>query len=146
MRYLFLLILTLTACNKPTLSVRSEYYGRNHLASVHVDTPDARKESHAFGQRLMISWSVSESTFEEGSLELIVQVALKNGEIKTSKVVLTQRQGQTFYPVFGKDYTKKGGIESYRVELQSKGQIVAKSQHKLWVERIKITQSTSGTP
>ena len=133
-----LLITTLLfcSCRKADLSVRSEYYSRDHLASVQVDTPDPKKESTAFGQRLCINWSVAEETFQEAPLELVLNVRLKNGEEKTTKIKLTRRQGQTFYPIFGNDYAKKGGLQSYRVELKSNGKTLTRSRHKLWVEKV----------
>ena len=130
------------SCRSADLSVRSEYYSREHLASVKMDTPDPKKESSAFGQRLIINWTVSESTFKEAPLELLLLVKLKNGEEKTTKIKLTRRQGQTFYPIFGNDYAKKGGLQSYRVELQSGGKTLTRSRHKLWVEKINTRPTT----
>lgn len=133
-------LLGLTSCTKADLSVRSEYYNRQQLASFHVDTPDPKKMGDAFGQRLIIGWSVPEKTFQEAPLELELRVRLKNGEEKSSKIVLKKREGHTFYPIFGKDFTKKGGLQSYLVRLCSNEKILARSRHKLWVERIKIAE------
>src|SRR5438067_995249 len=110
---LFLVALLFTGCARPHLSVRSEHYSRQQLASYAIDTPDPRKDSNDFGQRLFINWSVPEKTFKEGPLELILQVRLKNGEEKSNKILLKKREGQTFYPIFGNDYMKKGGMQSY---------------------------------
>lgn len=136
MSYLFALALVATGCSSADLTVRSEYYSREHLASVRVDTPDPRKESNTFGQRLIIGWKVSESTFEKAPLELLLYVRLKNGDEKSSKVILNKREGQTFYPIFGNDYQKKGGLQSYKVELRSGGKVLTRSRHKLWVDKI----------
>lgn len=135
---LFLFVSYLTVgCTGSKLDVRSEYYSRKNLASVVVDTPDPRKESSDFGQRLVLNWSVPEKTFREGDVELILCVRLKNGEEKTTRIALTKSHGKTFYPIFGKDYTKKGGLQSYFAKLQSQGKVLAKSKHKLWVEKLK---------
>jgi len=128
--------LFLTSCSGADLSVRSEYYSREHLASVRVDTPDPRKDTNSFGQRLIINWKVSEETFQKAPLELVLHVMLKNGEEKTSKVLLSKREGQTFYTIFGNDYQKKGGLQSYKAELQSGGKVLTRSKHKLWVDKI----------
>jgi len=124
------------SCSTAHLYVRSENYSRQDLASYAMDTPDPRKTSPDFGQRLVINWQVAESTFQKGPLELVLSVKLKNGEEKTSKTVLTKRQGRTFYPIFGNDYVKKGGLQSYFVELRSCGKTLTSSQHKLWVKKI----------
>lgn len=137
--FVLLSCLTLTAsCRTTDLTVRSEYYNKEHLASYTMDTPDPRKNSSSFGQRLIINWSVPESTYQKGPLELVLRVRLKNGEEKNVKILLTKRAGQTFFPIFGNDFTKKGGLQSYFVELQSAGKTIDKNRHKLWVEMIKV--------
>ena len=130
------LALHLTSCSSANLYVRSEYYSRQNLASYAVDTPDPRKDSSDFGQRLVIGWSMTESVFQSAPSELVLRVKLKNGEEKVSKIVLTKRQGRTFYPIFGNDYTKKGGLQSYLVQLESGGKVLTSSKHKLWVQKI----------
>lgn len=140
-RFLSVVALVLcTGCSKADLSVRSEYYNREHLASSVMDTPDPRKESSAFGQRLIINWSVPNEIFKQGPLELVLKVRLQDGEEKDTKILLKKSFGQTFYPIFGNDFTKKGGLQSYYAELLSNGKKLAKSRHKLWVEKINITQ------
>ena len=126
-----------TSCSSTKLDVRSEYYSKQDLASYILDTPDPRKNSTDFGQRLNIDWGMNQETFEKANPELVLYVRLKNGEEKVSQIMLTRRQGHTFYPIFGNDYTKKGGLQSYLVQLKSDGKVLASSQHKLWVEKIK---------
>ena len=145
-RYLFSHLTTLVlasisflfcSCSKADLYVRSEYYSREQLASCIIDTPDARKTNPYYGQRLIINWSMTESTFTSGPKELILRVKLKNGEEKKSTLTLLERQGRTFYPIFGADFFKKGGLQSYLIELKEGKEVLAKSKHKLWVEKIK---------
>lgn len=140
MKHIFSLLpflsLFCVSCSTAHLHVRSEHYSRQDLASYAMDTPDPRKTSADFGQRLVIHWQVTENTFQKGPLELVLSVKLKNGEEKKSKTVLTKREGRTFYPIFGNDYVKKGGLQSYLVELKSCGKTLTSSQHKLWVKKI----------
>ncbi len=140
MKQLFLILalsfFLFTGCTSAHLYVRSESYSRQDLASYKMDTPDQRKSSNDFGQRLVINWQVSESTFANGPLELVLNVRLKNGEEKESKMALKTRQGRIFYPIFGNDYTKKGGLQSYLVELKSAGTTLTSRRHKLWVQKI----------
>ena len=131
--------ITLSSCQKSTLDVKSEYFSRNSLASSVVDTPDPRKSGDAFGQRLVISWNVTQQEFDSAPINLIVNIKLKNGEIVTTKIDLSKREGSTFYPIFGKDFTKKGGLQSYFVELKSNNKTISVCKHKLWVDKLKIS-------
>jgi hypothetical protein len=134
---LILAVVVSSSCNRTKLSVRSEYYSRQNLASYIIDTPDPRKEGSDFGQRLIINWAVPENIFQQTKVTLVLQVRLKNGDDKLTRIVLRNRTGRTFYPIFGKDYTKKGGLQSYLVRLEANGETLARSRHKLWVERVK---------
>jgi hypothetical protein len=143
MKHLILLAiacLLCASCTKPTLHVRSEYYGRRDLASCALGTPDPKKASAGFGQRLIINWGVPYETFRTTACIIKLQVRLNNGEEKTTMIPLTKARGMTFYPIFGADYTEKGGLQSYYAELESSGKTIAKSRHKLWVARIKHNQ------
>ena len=131
-----LLTFFLVSCSRAQLKVDCEYYDKQRLASSIVDSPDPRKNGSDYGQRLILNWHVTDSAFAEGPLELVLRVRLKDGEEKTSKILLKKRQGRTFYPIFGNDYTKRGGLQSYLAELKLNGKVIATSRHKLWVEKI----------
>ena len=131
--------IALSSCKKSTLEVKSEYFSRSSLASSVVDTPDPRKTGDAFGQRLVISWNVTQKEFDSSPISLVVHIKLKNGEIVTTKIDLSKREGSTFYPIFGKDFTKKGGLQSYLVELKSNKKTISICKHKLWVDKLNIS-------
>lgn len=137
--FLFAFLTLCTSCSNAHLSCRSEYFSRKNLASTIIDTPDPRKSSDEFGQRLVIRWKVTEKKFSEGHLVLVLTVRLKNGEEKKSKITLKTRTGHTFYSIFGNDFAKKGGLQSYKAVLMSNGKALATSRHKLWVEKIKTS-------
>jgi len=127
------------SCATTALHVRSEYYGRNNLASCEVDTPDPKKTSDQFGQRLIISWQVPYETFRQTPCAIILQVRLNNGEETIHTIPLKTASGTMFYPIFGADYTQKGGLQSYFASLESAGKSIAISHHKLWA--VKLTHN-----
>jgi len=127
-------------CSHPMLQVRSEYFSRKELAASQVDAPDPRKESDNFGQRLCINWNVPNEVFNAAPVDLVLKVRLKNGEEKDTKIRLTKPNGATFYPIFGNDYFKKGGLATYWAGLQTQGKFIVKSRHKLWVKKIVTDQ------
>jgi hypothetical protein len=135
---IILLLLFCTACKSPTLSVHSEYYTRQELASYIIDTPDPKKQQPIFGQHITINWNVSKKVFQEGPLELKLHVITKNGEMQEKNIALDKPSGTYIFPIVGKDFTEKGGLLSYKVELTSNGKEIATSKHKLWVDQIKI--------
>lgn len=132
----FILAIALTACTKPGLTIRSEYFTKKNLASVHVDTPDPRKMSMDFGQRIILSWYLPKETFNAGQTTLTVRIRLQNGEEKTEAFPLTATHGTKIINVFGEDFTVKGGIQSYFASIDVNGKSVASSRHKLWSEKI----------
>lgn len=135
LRYLSLLLF-LTSCSHPSLTVQSDYWTPRDLASMHVDTPDPRKSSSDFGQRLNISWYIPKKTFKEGPCELVCHVRLKNQELKVETVPLHTACGSYSLQIVGDDFFKKGGLLSYLIELKASGHTIASSQHKFWAEPI----------
>lgn len=142
MKYLILSIIavSLTACSTKPLDVTTEYWSRKDLASSIMDTPDPNKDKPIFGQRILISWSVSKKTFDEGLLELLIKVKLKNGQQTDQKIALEKSSGTYIFPIYGDDFTKKEGLQSYLIELQSNGQTIGTKRHKLWVNPITFSQ------
>lgn len=138
MKYLLFFIITISlfSCTREPLDVSTQYWGRKDLASVIIDTPDPAKNHPLFGQRILISWSISKKEFEEGALSLHIKVNLKNNERIDQIVPLNERSGSYQFKIYGNDFVKKGGLLSYLIELQSDGKVIATKQHKLWVEPI----------
>lgn len=139
MRVIFLLLFFCSACSNAPLSVQTEYFSRNDLASVIVDTPDPGKQQHIFGQRLYISWSVTEEQFEQ-PLELDCHIKLKNGQVLEQKIRLKLPVGTYIFPIIGENYTTNGGLLSYQIKLKANGKVLATTQHKFWVKKIDIEE------
>lgn len=139
MRLALFALLLCTACKSHTLSVQTEYFGRNDLASVIVDTPDPHKQEPIFGQRLYISWKLTKEQFAEKPVVLLCQVKLKKGQLLEKTVPINSLTGTYIFPIVGEDYTKHGGLLSYQIKLLGQDNVLATSRHKFWVEQIKIS-------
>jgi len=138
MRLAILALFLCTACKSPMLNVQTEYFGRNDLASVIVDTPDPDKQEPIFGQRLYISWKLSKEQFADKPIALFCQVKLKKGQLIEKRVPLTKASGTYIFPIVGPDYTQKGGLLSYQIKLMTGDIVISTSRHKFWVDEIKI--------
>jgi hypothetical protein len=139
--YVILLLLLFASCTSRPLHVQSEYFRRQDLASYIVDTPDPAKSLPVFGQRLRISWSVTKKEFKSGPLSLEITVRLKNGEKQFLTKALDAASGECLFEVTGENYTEKGGILSYRVDLLVSGKPIAERHHRFWVEEITVKDS-----
>lgn len=141
MKYIIIPIMTtLASCSSvPHLEVASQYWSRRDLASTVINTPDPEKNSQLFGQRLNISWYVPKKNFQSGSADLFLRVKLKNNEEINQTIPLKSSSGTYQFPIYGDDFTKKGGLLSYSVELRSGGKTLKTENHKLWVEPISFS-------
>jgi len=139
--YIIFLLFLLSSCASKPLDVQTEYWRRQDLASYIIDTPDPAKAEPLFGQRIRISWSVSKKEFNQGPLSLEITVRLRNDEKLFHTKTLESPSGEYLFEVIGDNYTKKGGVLSYRVDLLSNGTIIHERHHKFWVEEITVTDS-----
>jgi hypothetical protein len=134
--FFFILILISSSCSSPTLSVQTEYFRPADLASVHVHTPDPEKDANLFGQHIYIYWTLSSSTKQDRAA-LDIKVRLQNGELQEKVIPITDLRGVFCYQIVGDDFTKKGGLLSYLIELKVNGSQVAVCKHTFWVEALK---------
>ena len=136
--YLGILAFSLFAasCSTPMLSCRSDYFGKKNLASVIIDTPDPRKDTPYFGQRLFVQWLLPPSILKKGPCDLHINYRLRNGEEKSEILAVTQSFGSYKLLITGDDYTEKGGLLSYLVSIQQDGHSIAESRHKFWIHKI----------
>jgi hypothetical protein len=139
MRIILLILLICSGCKKAPLTVQTEYWGRHDLASYVIDTPDPKKNSQEFGQRLRIEWSIPKEQFVKAPYTLDLTVRLKNGQEYKESNPLEHASGEFIYPIFGVDFYQKGGLLSYEVLIQSEGKVIAERHHKFWVEKITVT-------
>lgn len=128
----------LFGCTKEKLSVHTEYLSIENLASYHVGTPDPTLNNPPVGQRLVISWSLSDCEMELADLHLNLKMRFRNREEANEKIDILKKSGIYTYSLLNEDYFDKGGILTYKVELIGGNQIIDEWRHQLWVELITL--------
>lgn len=129
--------LSCTGCGGPTVHARSLYTGRRDLASYIIDTPDPEKETKRLSQKIWVSWFTpvcNEKT------TLAAYLHFEDGSERDEIYPITSHSGKVFIEISPEEYRKTGGILSYKILLRQDGVPVAVSQHKLWAEKVEITE------
>jgi hypothetical protein len=129
-----------TACNRPVLSARSEYFDNSDLASAQVNTPDPRQDGPTYGQRVHISWSVPKEYFDgKNEPSLLLSLQYKNFETNEVVVPLEKASGHYVYTLRDEEYDNTQGILTYKVNIVSGEQVVLNEwRHQIWADRIKV--------
>lgn len=137
---LMLLVLVLVGCTSPSLSVRTEYFNRESLASYYMSTPDPLLDHPPVGQRLIVNWSVPKSSLECSNLHLhlIIRLADHSEIVKTSPI--QQLFGTYVFEIEGDTYLQSKGILTYKAEIRTDDCILDQWQHPLWAELITFSQ------
>lgn len=132
---LLLLLLALTACTNPPLSVFTEYISVESLPSYRIGTPDPHLYCPDFGEKIHISWAIPQDTCLE-NLEIRLFLRFGNGEDEELSYTLSERSGTLIFRLLNKAYSEKQGVFTYKIELYS-GQILLSTWlHQLWAEKI----------
>lgn len=134
---LLLLALLICGCTHRSLTVQTQYFSAENLASYVVDTPDPLLNTPPIGQRLIISWDLKEwDWYEKFHLKLTVRYA--NREEITQDVALYKKSGYYLFEVMNSDYCETGGIQTYKVELIGDDTVLNEWRHQLWRDLIII--------
>lgn len=142
---LALLFVFLTGCSATYLSVHTDYLSHENLASYHVQTPDPRLNNPPIGQRLIITWSISQEYLELDDIHLEVTLRFRNSEQITQNLDVFKRRGTYVYQLLNEDYIAKRGILTYKVDLVGNGQILDQWQHQMWSELIILNSTNTDT-
>lgn len=134
----FLLLLLLANSCTGGLSVRTDYFTQENLASFYVETPDPNLYRPFTNQRLIISWYLSTEKIKRENLELRAVVRLKN--LHEEKIVepIHKRTGFYIFQLNQEQLRCSGGILTYKVEIWSGDCLLEVWQHPLWVELIQF--------
>jgi hypothetical protein len=130
-------MLCLTACSTPEIKARTFYTSRRDLASYVVDTPDPEKTTTGLGQVIWVRW-----TCPHTDPETVIEAAIrfKKGAERHSLHPVDARYGWLMLEVPSDERKEKGDILSYKILLKHGSEVLASTQHKLWVEAITITE------
>lgn len=136
MRFI-LLLLALTACANPPLSVFTEYISIESFPSYRIGTPDPRLYCPDFGEKIHITWAIPQDTCLE-DLEIRLFLRFGNGEDETFNHTLLERSGTLIFRLLNEAYSEKQGVFTYKIELYSGEILLSTWLHQLWAERITL--------
>jgi hypothetical protein len=136
-----LLFLT-TSCHVHRLSVQSQYFTQENLASYHVGTPDPQLNHPSIGQRLLIQWSLSSEEMLNEELILYLKVRFRNHGEEEIQIPLTMKWGTYLYLIKDQKFLEVGGILTYLAEIRSDSCIIASWKHPLWTNLIIFDEPT----
>ena len=134
---LFVGLFCLTACSTPEIKARTFYTSRKDLASYVIDTPDPEKTTIGLGQVIWVRWTcphVDPTTVVDATIRF------KNGSERHSVYPVDTQYGWLTLEIPSDEHKERGDILSYKILLKRGDEILATTQHKLWVERITITE------
>jgi hypothetical protein len=129
-------LFALSACSAAKVRARTLYTDRSFLASRIRDTPDPAKGSTGQGQLLWIRWNVPEN-YTDLHLDAIIRFTDKTD--RTEQIPLKGLFGAESIEISSTEFTEKGPILSYQILLKNGEKTLASTKHKLWVEKIIIT-------
>ena len=129
-------LVALTACSSPEIKARSFYTSRKDLASYVLDTPDPEKSTMGLGQVVWVRWVAPR--VEEGVV-IDATMRFKDGSEKNTVYPVDSKWGWLMIEIPSKERTEKGDLLSYKILLRRNDEVLASTQHKLWVEKVEIT-------
>ena len=131
------MIFSLTGCVGPRVQARSFYTSRRDLASLIIDTPDPEKTTKRLGQRIWVTW---QTPSYDADTHLAVTLRFVDGTERDELHPVLSKLGEAYIEISPKETRKTGGLLSYKILLCQKEAILAITKHKLWVEKIKISE------
>lgn len=124
-----------TACSSPYISARSFYTSRKDLASYVLDTPDPDKTTMGLGQLIWVRWKAPRA---ENDLVIDSTLRFTDGSEKNTVYPVDPHGGWLMIEISSEERKEKGDLLSYTILLRRDGEILASTQHKLWVEKVEI--------
>jgi len=133
---LFASLCLFTGCQQ-RLSVQTQYFTYEDLASAYIDTPDPQVNNPPAEQRLIITWNLADDCCESEKI-LNIYVRLKNREKIEASIPLNCSNGTYVFKIYKDRFFATGGFLTYRVEIVVDGRVVEEFQHQLWTELIEF--------
>ena len=126
----------LTACSTPEISARTFYTSRRDLASYVIDTPDPEKTTMGIGQEIWVRWICPQV-----DPQTVIDTTIRFNDRSERHAVypVDSRYGWLTLEVPSDEHKEKGDILSYKILLKHGDEVLASTQHKLWVEAVTIT-------
>lgn len=125
----------LTACSSPHITARSFYTSRKDLASYVLDTPDPEKTTMGLGQVIWVRWAAPRAG---AGVVIDATIRFTDGSEKQTVYPVDSKRGWLMIEISSDERAVKGDILSYNIILRRGNEILARTQHKLWVEKVEI--------
>lgn len=114
------------------LSVRTEYFNQEELASYRVKTPDPALHCPLIGQRLIISWCLPKDDLDYEDLHLNLKIRCHTYQEEELNIPITNRRDYYVYVLTDKQYIDSGGFVTYEVKVMGGGSVLETWTHPLW--------------
>lgn len=141
--FLLLSIAGLNSCAPRPITVFSEYVSIENLASYSVNTPDPYLNNPAVGQKLYISWNVSDFSCKQFPLELKLFIRFRNRTEAVESFAINKTMGSYVYQLLGEEYFEKEGILCYKIQLLNDQEVLDEWRHQIWVDLITFPEVES---
>ncbi|MCB1180405.1 MAG: hypothetical protein KDK55_00080 [Chlamydiia bacterium] len=121
-------------CHPRFLQIRSDFLTPAYLGGEQIDTPDPRR--HCFyGEQVVVRWVIPKRYLGlDPTLELTVRYGDRT--IESFRVSVRKTRGFWVYQLTEERYSCKGGILSYKAEIFTDSEVIARWQHHIWADRI----------
>lgn len=141
--YLILLLAAaaLVSCSHRTITVFTEYVSQESLASYSVNSPDPHFNAPAVGQKLYISWDITNLSCNQFPLELKLFLRFRNRTDTVKSFAINKTMGSYMYQLLGEEYFEKEGILSYKIQLLNDQKLLEEWRHQIWVDLITFPES-----
>jgi hypothetical protein len=127
-----------SSCQKYYVAVRQVPVGPDYLASVHVNTPDYRKENPPVGQKLVIDWTVPIEVLEKKP-HIDLYLFFRNHTEKKVSYPIELRNDSVVYSLLNDEYKNSKGLLTYRAEIVTDdGTVYREWKHQLWVKLLTV--------
>lgn len=135
-RLFFLAMLVLlSACAAPAISVRTEKIDHKYLASFHAETPDPLRCRFFKGQQVVVSWKFCKKKMA-APLHLKLLLVRASHTLEVIERTLPCLSGTTVFYFLGDDWRQKEEILTWRAEIYKDNVLVAMTCQKPWVDWI----------
>lgn len=139
-RWVALLFLLCTGCEKYGLVLRQQRVDSLYLASTHVGSPDPRQKCPPSGQMLIVEWWVPPPLLKKEP-RIIVQVLFRDYSEQIMEFPIQKRVGyETFlFPSVAQD--PKRAMLAYKAEIVTgDGEVYREWKHQMWVKLIEVKE------
>lgn len=126
---LFVLLLCLCGCTHRSLTVQTQYFSKENLASFIINTPDPLLNTPPIGQRLIISWDLKQEWVWYEKFNLKLTVRYQNRQEITQDIAIYKKYGTYLFEVTNENYCDTGGIQTYHVELIGDEMVISEWRH-----------------